>query len=703
MKKKLISSLTMACALAMGISSYSYALPGAADTNRDQGDVAFTRYLGTAVLHIGTDGTWYVGKVGQKISEYVPIKWEGQGGLNDDSFEFSPVSAEDIPATGGYLVYFQSNETPNDIGEVTLDNQGNIIGASAKLLSQDEWFAAEKKWGVDLNGNGGLGNQMILVDAGSGSDAVKLYLDGLGTYQVQEADKTFKPLIFEGEPLNLQFLEFYEVEIENVVRSDGGYTVYLSTLDDDVFEITTDATGALKTPSLQVVGSARLEQVEASTGANLNDKADTPLTADWTSSLKTAAIRTEVETQTANNGKITHAGLIKIVDAAIQSAGSGAIGADIFSDLNAISNRGTALFTSKDLAGTETDYLVYVFDKLVNGSKANNFYTGGTTTKQNLGNLSAESPADVLQKLTNKWLLGLDLPNPRSGGDTANPSVSAVSTAVYKTFNADLIVGGVQAFDVNQGSAGTCYLLASIASIAQAQSSTYNATFVSNGVGTNGSPTWGIRFFDNNNKPHWVTGNNQLVVLNQDDTNAAYTKVKGVDAQNSPTQELWAPLVEKAYAQANELGIFDRDKAENAIFAIDGGGARALGHLLGQKAYMFTDQAIFTFKEGSSSSLTGTLLPEGQTRLGEYTKALNSGQAFYVAPGVDTTNAAGASVFVSGHAFMIYDADPNDPNNTTVKMYNPWGVSVGPTFVSPFDQDLSTLLAVPTLSMLFAR
>ena len=52
---------------------------------------------------------------------------------------------------------------------------------------------------------------------------------------------------------------------------------------------------------------------------------------------------------------------------------------------------------------------------------------------------------------------------------------------------------------------------------------------------------------------------------------------------------------------------------------------------------------------------------------------------------------------------MAYDADLTNPNNTSVKVYNPWGVSLptdanpNPSHVTPFDSDLVTLVGTKGL------
>jgi hypothetical protein len=666
------------------------------ETNLDQeiSAVAYARHIGTAVLYVNTDGTWALGRVGQKVSEYQSVKFNGQGGIHDDTFDVTALTAE-LLDDGSYVLYLQGNQNPAMFFEATADAQGNITGA--KAMSNAELFAAEVRYGVDLNYNGGLGDAMVLLDAGS----VNLYLDGLGAYQLQQTDGSFQPLQFGGETLTLDTLEGFEIDTV-LPKEGGGYEIYVSDEEGNVFELATDEAASVDAATIQTIDSARMAEIKSQLGEDINGTGDMQAEAGWTALLKTAALKTQVEALTANNAKINHAGLISIVDTAIASAGgaNNPIGTELFSDLKAIAARGKELFTAPDLAGAETGYLLYVFNQFVNGSKANNFYTGGQTQSQSLGNLSANATASTLQKLQDKWLLGKDLPNPTTQGDTANPEASAAS-GVYKTFNAELI-SGASAFDVNQGSAGTCYLLAAMAAVAQVNPTALNSVFVPNGSGADALQTWGVRFFDTNGKVHWVTANNQFVVKNPDDTETAYSKIKGVDAQGNPTQELWAPLLEKAYAQANELQIFGRTTQTNSMMAIEGGLAEAVVNVVGGKVTTFANE-VTTYN--GNSILTSSVVPTGSSALEEYTKAMNEGKVLLVMSDATTNDATGAKLFVPGHAYMAYDADTSSSTNTTVKVYNPWGVSVAtggeenPSYLAPFDIDMATLVGTPGIEL----
>ncbi|MBY0454348.1 MAG: hypothetical protein K2Q11_05640 [Burkholderiaceae bacterium] len=679
----------------------------ASATNQDASAESHARYIGSAVLFVGTDGTWSVGTPGQKVGEYQKVKLSGVGNIHDDSYEMTALTAETREG-GGYTLYLQSNADARDFFEVSTDAQGNVTGGFK--MSTEQLFAAEKKYGVDLNDNGGLGADMVLIDTGK----TDVYVDGLGTYQLKKADGSFLPLSYEGEALTQEILDNYEMEAA-VPNPDGGYQLYLSDPASGVFEMSTDANGRIETETVNTVSPApsnppsaktgasgtseALSAAEAKTGEDLNRAGDTVVTPGWTAALQTAAIRTEVEAQTANGGKINHAGLVKIVDTAVQVANGNPIGNEIFSDLKAIAARAQGLFTSQDQAGADVSYLQYTFDQMVNGSKANNFYTGGTAKAQGLGNLSASASSDTLKKLENKWLLGKDLPNPNTEGDTANADASAAS-GIYKTFGGELI-NSASAADVNQGSAGTCYLLAAMAAIAQVNPNAVPHMFTSNGTGTDGLQTWGVRFYDTKGQTHWVTVNNQLVVRTAEDTSATYTKTKGIDAQGNSTQEMWAPLLEKAYAQANELEIFGRSTPTNAMFAIEGGLAEPVVNLAGGKITRFAEEVITI---NGNDILKTSLVPEGSSALAEYTKAVNNGKVLFIVSFTQTTDSSGAKLFVPGHAYMAYDADPTNPSNTSVKVYNPWGTSVPteanptPKYLTPFDSDMVTLVGTEGLS-----
>lgn len=661
------------------------------------------RYIGNeAVLYVDHNGTWSVGTRGQSVEQYVRVKVGNQTQINDDSYEVTALAVE--KAGDGYTAYVQSNDDLNAFWAVSLDSQGNVGGVQS--LDKASLFAAEKRLGADLNDNGGIGEAAVLVAEGDAN----LYADGSGYLFLQAGTQQLALLNGAGAKINMYDAENFGIEA--IIAGSNGYEVFATNDSGTVFKLNvvsaiaaTPATGAQKmvfngvsdntqSAVIQAVSSLSANEtaaLEASTGKNLDGKGNLAVTAGWSSSLKTTAIRQAVDSALQNSSKIDHAGLVKIVDAALGAltqAGASTVGADTVSDLRALAARGSELFTAKDLSDQETGYLDYVFNAMVNTSLANRFYTGGSTTSQSLGNLSADSSLDVLQKLENKWLLGKDLSNPTTEGDTANPNAKAAS-GVYKLQSGALFVDGVSVQDVQQGSAGDCYLIAALASVAQGKGTALKSTLVENGSSGEQS-TWGVRLYDANGASHWVTVNNQFAFSDAQSSQTSYAKAR----VSQGTAELWVALLEKAYVQANELEILKRGNGQdgkNAFFAIEGGMADPFVTFLGGKATNFTSTPEGGFSNAFTQSSTVADVSAALTQ------ALNGGKLIWLGSSVATKNSLGSSLFVSGHAFMLYDADPNNSSNTSVKVFNPWGWSPEDTtqiqsHVTPFDADLVNIV-----------
>jgi hypothetical protein len=624
--------------------------------------------------------------VGQKVAQYKGVNADAAATVNDDTFELTALTAEARDG-GGFLIYAQSNADPSSYSEITLDAAGLVT--SQRALTLDQLFAAETKYGLDLNDNGGIGDQLVLADDGEAD----VYIDGAGAYVVKTPNGELVPLTLDSQPVTIYSLEDYEFS-EVSIEADGSLTSYIEDKSGSLFKMAYSSSGASSTPP-QPVSAEDLAARESKTGVDINRDFSKPLTEGWTASLKTASLRQEVEVQLAQSGKIGHAGLVKLLNGVLQglqSSGATKVGADLVADLRALGARGQALFTSPDLAGNETSYLSFVFDQMVNSSKANSTFTGGQAKSQSLGNLSADSAPAQLALLRDKWLLGKDLPNPATQGDTANPDAAA-ATGVYKTFTAELLVGGASYLDVNQGSAGTCYLMAALAGVANSSASALQTTFVSSGTLAD-NRVWGVRFFDTQGKELWVTVNDQLAVADTDATTALYAKASGRDGSGAVVPELWVSVVEKAYSQANELGVFARQNDTNAMFAIEGGLADAVSNIVGGRMAWVNDQAYDIIND--IPLLSAIKAPEGSSIAAEVAKAINAGQIVWVGADNVTTDASGATLFTKEHAFLAFDPDPNNPNDAQIRVYNPWGFSTAnpennPNFVSPFLVDLSTV------------
>jgi Ca2+-binding RTX toxin-like protein len=193
--------------------------------------------------------------------------------------------------------------------------------------------------------------------------------------------------------------------------------------------------------------------------------------------------------------------------------------------------------------------------KLAHGDRANNWYGGA-----DLGDLEAGSTDDHLQKLVNKWFLGLDRP------EAEKP---------YQYVQGSLYVGGPNFDDIDQQYVGDCYFLAALAEVAQQAPG-----MIMNMITDNGDGTFAVRFY-HGNKAEYVTVDRYLPVRNEDGT-SQYAGFGGTFWQS--TNELWVSLLEKAYAQVNESDWIHQN-GENSYQGLAGGSAEyALQHITSKDA-----------------------------------------------------------------------------------------------------------------------
>ena len=83
------------------------------------------------------------------------------------------------------------------------------------------------------------------------------------------------------------------------------------------------------------------------------------------------------------------------------------------------------------------------------------------TKPHQFGNLS-EAREDQLNSLVDKWYGGLDRPTNYVSDSAAELGALAFD---YSEMTGDLFVDGINFDDINQGQAGTCYLLAAACSL----------------------------------------------------------------------------------------------------------------------------------------------------------------------------------------------------------------------------------------------
>lgn len=274
-----------------------------------------------------------------------------------------------------------------------------------------------------------------------------------------------------------------------------------------------------------------------------------PVTAWIDQNIQDTALKTLVK-QVEADRVLSRNDMISIFN----QAASGGVNSTEFSDLQDLLSR-------PDLLGTP-GHVQELAENVVQGDPANARYQGGS-----LGNLYAGSSATHLNKLTNKWFLGLDRPALPSG---AGYTYQAAAGTLFAS-------GGPSFADVDQGALGDCWFLASLEEVALRSPALIKNMFIDNGDGT-----LTVRFFRGSD-PEYVTVDRYLPV----DAGNTFAFANSSDAYNDTSNTLWPALAEKAYAQLNESGWVNSGAENNSYWALDGGFADpAMKHLTGQNAAM---------------------------------------------------------------------------------------------------------------------
>jgi hypothetical protein len=207
---------------------------------------------------------------------------------------------------------------------------------------------------------------------------------------------------------------------------------------------------------------------------------------------------------------------------------------------------------------------------------------------------------------------------------------------VYQPAGGSLFgAGGPSYLDVQQGAAGDCWLMASLAEVAARNPSdiqsmfSYAGTTVENGTTVS---LYSVRFFNASGNPVYVTVDTELP-----NGGGWYARDNGV---------LWVALAEKAYAQANGEGLVTtQNYGQDTYAALNGG-------------YPTWALQAITGKSAGYYSIDPTNIAA----------AWNAGQLIVLATGTP------ASPYIVGnHCYAVvgYNASSSMP----FEMYNPWGTN----------------------------
>ena len=349
--------------------------------------------------------------------------------------------------------------------------------------------------------------------------------------------------------------------------------------------------------------------------------------------LTDPGIKADVAANLSGNN-LSYAGMLKVLN----DAASGGIGASEFADLHTLEAQ---LNVSNGIA--VSSYVAYICDRLVDGDPWNATWTGGALTTTALGNLATGTSQSQMTELIQKWFLGGDLPA---------PTFDTTRTVTYVNSTSPLynLTGIPSINDINQGSLGDCYLLASLAEVAQCEPDTIKSMITDNGNGT-----YGVRFYINGN-PVFVTVNTFLPVFS----------ANGAFAGNT-SSAIWSSLIEKAYVELNaEPGFLDHPTG-NVYNLINGGSADPISQITGRNVVPY-DSSRYT--QAAWNSLKNVFIT-----------AIQNNQEVDLGSFGDST-IGGKVALVAGHMFsgIGYDSATGE-----FVLRNPWGASNGQAWLTQFE------------------
>ena len=404
------------------------------------------------------------------------------------------------------------------------------------------------------------------------------------------------------------------------------------------------------TPTIVEGGRAMLEVSAgpAEVGSYRIDCIDVTPAVDRIPGLRNGLMRSAVN-QALADFSLSRGEIVRLVELATRR---GFFAAQRLADLRTVS-----LQMAPYLPARRAAYEQFILHAVLQGNPANAWWTGGGTSRVPLGSLGPASTGLARSRLIGKWYAGTDLPTRYVSGDTA-ADAEAVSFT-YATATGPLFVARPHATDVDQGRAGTCYLLAAAGAIAAVRPSVIEDMFLDNGDGT-----FGVRFLTATPAEIWVTVNRQIPALGGRILLAA-------GPERSWTGEIWPALLEKAYAQANEMAFFGRPVAANSYRWIEGGRDEALVHVGGGGTRRVVTHDAFLFGAGNEASAQGDAVAWGRF-LSDASAASAAGRVMIFGCFGTTRGANDRRNLVPGHGFAMTRAVAGEDS---FEFVNPWGAT----------------------------
>ncbi len=365
--------------------------------------------------------------------------------------------------------------------------------------------------------------------------------------------------------------------------------------------------------------------------------------ANWYLSLANSTLRADVTADVAG-GTITYTEMLTLLNVVVAN---GTVTASEFNDLKLIAaNLNDGITTSS--------YVTNITNKLIGGDPANAYWNGGSNTAVALGNVAAGTTATQLSELIGKWFLGTDMPAIGSQPSyIANPHYVTCTTPLYGSS------GAPSMNDINQGYLGDCYFLASLAEVAALEPSTIASMIQSDGNGV-----YGVRFYING-AADWVTVNSAL----PESSGIVYTNNM---LFNQTTANLWADLVEKAYAELNASGVLPRP-AGNSYAAIAGGWGDPITELTNKPMNYYNVTSSVSAQNTLKQNMVAALSQNNEIWLGSFAQMFDS---------------SGKLTFESSHAYSVIGYDSKTGNFV---IRNPWGTMAGQYWDTTFEASMADL------------
>lgn len=215
-----------------------------------------------------------------------------------------------------------------------------------------------------------------------------------------------------------------------------------------------------------------------------------------------------------------------------------------------------------------------------------------------------------------------------AGQKFADPALTSSSLTYTNYSDRPLFVNGPDYTDIRQGSVGDCYMVASLASLAQSDPGVIRQMVTSLGDGT-----FAVRFYRSGKE----------VYVRMDGDLPTYSGGSLVYARLSAQGETWVAVVEKAYAYFR--------RGQNSYDSISGGWMSGpLTEFTNQSTtYMWTDVSATAIANYINTSLT-------------------AGHAVTAASSYSPGNP-----IVGSHAYMVKGIEIT-AGGTFVTVYNPWGI-----------------------------